>query len=109
MVEHLRNLGHDVFDIKEQKLDGTEDIEIFQMAVNLKRVLLSMDKDFANIIKYPPESHSGIIVLKLYKLTVEAATKIFLDSFQALDSHDVIGNTVIIDKNKTRVRRQRIS
>jgi predicted nuclease of predicted toxin-antitoxin system len=107
MVEALRKLGYDVFDIKEQQLIGTDDPVIYEMAVKRNRVLLTMDKDFSNIIKYPPGNHPGIIVLKLYKLPVSTATKIFMDSFQNLNNSDIIGNTVIIDKNKTRIRRKK--
>ncbi len=106
IVESLRKLGHDVFDIKEQKLFGTDDLDIYKMSIEQKRVLLTMDKDFSNIIKYPPGVHSGIIVLKLYRLTVEVVTTIFMNSFKALDEINIKGNTVIIDKNKTRVRRK---
>lgn len=57
IVEELKNLGHNVLDIKEQNLIGTEDSDIYKMALDQHRILLSMDKDFSDILKYPPGEH----------------------------------------------------
>ena len=65
MVDGLRQLEHDVFDLKEQKLAHLDDTDIFTLAQNTKRVLITMDKDFTNILLYPPGEHEGIIVVKL--------------------------------------------
>lgn len=105
IVRELRRLGNDVLDIKEQNLTGIADPDVYQMAVDQKRVLLTMDKDFTNILKYSPGTHPGIIVLKLYRLPVTTTTNIFIHAFNALNETDILGNIVIIDRFKTRVRR----
>jgi len=53
MVDGLRILGHDVFDIKEQKLHDLKDSEIYDLAQRLNRIIISMDKDFSSILLYP--------------------------------------------------------
>jgi len=70
MVEQLRNLGHDIYDIKEQGLEKLSDSEIYDLAKRLSRIIISMDKDFSSILLYPPGEHHGIIVAKLYRLSV---------------------------------------
>lgn len=65
MVSGLRNLGHNIFDIKEQRLENLPDSEIYKLAQKSQRVIISMDKDFTNILLYPPGEHYGIIVAKL--------------------------------------------
>lgn len=47
MVEGLRILGHDVFDLKEQKLHDLKDSEIYDLAQRLSRIIISMDNDFS--------------------------------------------------------------
>ena len=108
MVEGLRGLGHDVFDIKEAGLEKLSDDDIFQLAQNQKRILISMDKDFSNILIYPPGDHHGIIVAKLYRLKVNEATQIFLNTIQALRTEDIQGNVVIIDRNRARIRKEKL-
>ena len=75
MVEGLRQMGHDVVDVKEKGLEKLSDPEVFQLAQNQRRVLITMDKDFSSILLYPPGEHYGIIVVKLYRLEVAEATK----------------------------------
>jgi hypothetical protein len=41
---------------------------------------MTMDKDFSSILLYPTGEHYGIIVVKLYRLKVAEATKLFLES-----------------------------
>ena len=68
MVNGLRDMGHDVFDVKEKGLENLSDPEIFRLAQKERRILVTMDKDFSNILLYPPGEHHGIIVVKLDEL-----------------------------------------
>ncbi len=108
MIEGLRHLGHDVFDIKEKNLEKLSDNEVFQLAQNHKRILITMDKDFSSIILYPPSNHHGIIIAKLYRLKVDEATRLFLGAVKALKPEDIKGNLVIIDPRKTRIRKEKL-
>ena len=75
MVEAIRSLSHDVLDIKEQNLFSMPDPDIIQMAQNTGRILITNDKDFSNILNYPPSQYQGIIVLRLSRLTINGAIK----------------------------------
>ncbi len=109
MVEKLRELGNSVLDLKEEGLENLSDPEVYTLAQKNECSLITMDKDFSNIISYPPGTHFGIIVIKLYRMKVIDATKIFLNAIKSLKPNDIHGNIVIIDKNKVRVRKERIS
>ena len=107
MVDGLRDMGHDVFDVKEKGLENLSDPEIFRLAQKERRILVTMDKDFSNILLYPPGEHQGIIVVKLYRLKVADATRLFLDAMDDIKPEDILGNLVIIDRNKTRIRKEK--
>lgn len=100
--------GHDVVDIKEKGLEKLSDPELFQLAQNHGRILITMDKDFSSILLYPPGEHYGIIVVKLYRLKVAEAAKIFIDAINELKPEDISGNLVIIDRGKTRIRKEKL-
>ena len=51
-----------------------------------------MDKDFSNILLYPPGDHHGIIIVKLYWIKVSEATKIFLDAMKDINPEDISTN-----------------
>jgi len=57
MLAGLRQIGHDVFDVKEKGLENLSDRELFELAQNEGRILVTMDKDFSSILLYPPGEH----------------------------------------------------
>ena len=62
----LRQEGHDATDVAEEGLAGEEDPSILEEATKEGRVLLTFDTDFASIRRFPPGSHSGIVVFRLH-------------------------------------------
>ena len=61
----LVNLGHDVKNVYIAKLAGKNDNRVISFAKKEKRILITLDLDFSNILIYPPKSHPGIIVIRL--------------------------------------------
>lgn len=59
VVQTLRIAGYDVKDIKKEKLCGTSDRKILELASKENRILITHDKDFAFAQK-----HKGIILLR---------------------------------------------
>jgi len=47
MADGLRDMGHDVFDVKEKGLENLSDPDIFRLAQKERRILVTMDKDFS--------------------------------------------------------------
>jgi predicted nuclease of predicted toxin-antitoxin system len=61
MRERLR---WDVFFVMEEDdLRRAPDIEHFRMAAQLRRTLLSLDKDYLDDVRFPPAEGSGVLVL----------------------------------------------
>jgi len=47
---------------------GATDSEIFKIAQSKSFVIVTLDRGFGDVRTYPPNSHSGIIVLKAYDI-----------------------------------------
>lgn len=61
MRERLR---WDVFFVMEEDdLRRASDIEHFRMAAQLRRTLLTLDKDYLDDVRFPPAEGSGVLVL----------------------------------------------
>ena len=61
MRERLR---WDVFFVlEEEDLRRASDIEHFRMAAQLRRTLLTLDKDYLDDVRFPPAESSGVLVL----------------------------------------------
>ncbi len=61
-VGHLRELGHDVKDIRGTPEQGLPDIDLWSMALLEGRALITTDKGFT---EYRAVPHPGILVVRL--------------------------------------------
>lgn len=56
--------GYDCSDVYEERLQGQNDGIIRKKCDSEKRILISLDKDFADIRRYKPAEHSGAIIVR---------------------------------------------
>jgi len=63
-VVELRNLGHDVLDIRGTDDQGIPDDLLWERVQKEKRLLITTDKGFVN---HRRESHFGILVVRLHQ------------------------------------------
>jgi len=104
MVKAIRSLSYDVLDIKEKEMYGTEDKDIIQIAKDSERILIALDKDFSNILNYPPSRHYGIIVLRLSRLTINGATRRLIEFLETLTEERIRGKLAIVEPGCVRFR-----
>ena len=56
--------GHDVMTVSEQKLGGIPDEQLFDICRDEKRALVTLDHDFGQTLRFPPENTAGVVVLE---------------------------------------------
>lgn len=61
----LRASGWDIDTVSAQDLSGADDRTVIEVCRAEGRVLVSLDKDFANTLRFPPRRFAGIVVLRL--------------------------------------------
>ena len=61
----LRNAGYDSATVPEQNLTGASDTGLAAICREEKRILVTLDNDFADIRTYPPDKFYGIMVMRL--------------------------------------------
>lgn len=99
----LRSQGLDIKDIKEKGLSGIKDNEVLNLAKKEDRIIITCDLDFANILRFPLETHSGILVIRAFPSTVEninSILKTFLKEVQ--DLNVIYRKLTIVEKGKFR-------
>ena len=63
-VELLRVAGHDVLTVREQSLEGASDETLFDVCAGEGRVLITLDHDFGQVLRFPPERSAGLVILE---------------------------------------------
>jgi len=60
----LTSAGHGVATAVEQDLSGVSDNRLYEVCCHEHRVLITLDHDFGQILRFPPEAGAGIVVLE---------------------------------------------
>jgi len=102
----LEQAGYDVLDIRDYNLRGSSDDIIFKFAQENKAILFTGDLGFANILKFPLGLHYGIVVLHFpNEMSTILINKILISSISALEENDFLGNLIIIEPDRVRIKR----
>jgi predicted nuclease of predicted toxin-antitoxin system len=103
-AEALRALGHDAVSVAESGLAGADDSEVRRAAVEDGRVLITLDGDFANVLRFPPLATPGVIRLRLHPPREEAIAAALRFAISRLASVPLDGKLAVIDERKIRIR-----
>ena len=83
VIKSLRNKEYNVKDVKEENLYGSDDEKILSIANDEDRIVITHDKNFANLLNNPYKEHKGVIILRFSDQSPQnVSTKLleFLDS-----------------------------
>lgn len=100
----LETLRHDVTTALEEGLVSKPDSIIADAAKRERRMLLTLDIEFANLKKYPPGNHPGIVLFRprsLGPLTVNRFVEQFVVSTEL---SRLAGCVVVVEPSRVRVR-----
>lgn len=58
-----RAAGHDVMTVRDENLQGAPDETVFEISARERRVLVTLDRDLGQVLRFPPEASAGIVVI----------------------------------------------
>ena len=61
----LAAAGYDVDSVEDEGLTGADDPTVSEAATADGRLVITMDRGFGDIQRYPPGSHGGVLVLRV--------------------------------------------
>ncbi len=100
----LRSNGYDAFGAVEVGLSGAMDEQILHFAVENGRILMTLDADFANIIRFPPGQTHGVVRLKVHPPTEGNIRHAIRRALLVLQNIDLTGRLAVVDGDKIRIR-----
>jgi predicted nuclease of predicted toxin-antitoxin system len=104
-VSLLRESGHDVATVREQELGGSADDRIFQVCIAEERTLITLDRDFGHVPRFPLQRSAGIVVLELGGSASQQLLNDRLRNFLVVAaSRSVRGELWIVEPGRVRVR-----
>ena len=104
LAELVREAGHDALTVGEQQLKGSQDLDLARVCKTEDRVLVTLDTDFADLRLYPPEKHSGLLVLRLAKQDKPHVMSVFRRVLKVLGEESIAGYLWVVDETRIRIR-----
>jgi predicted nuclease of predicted toxin-antitoxin system len=104
---YLRDLGHDVFLLRECIPKDSPDPVVIQTVQEYHAILVSLNGDFADIITYPPEQYRGIIGIQLRnhpELIPQVLQRLrgYLTEHPSME--DYAGKLLLVEAHRIRIR-----
>lgn len=101
----LREGGHNVVHLTDERLHRLPDVEIFAKAVAEGRIVLTFDLDFGEIVSQSKGQSVGVVLFRLNNATssnvIRRLHRVLNDADEALGN----GAIVVVEDSRHRVRR----
>ena len=101
----LNQLGHQIFRIKEIN-PGAEDFQVLGLALRNQAILITLDKDYGELVFKKGKIHRGVILLRLEDQTTGRVEKALLWLLSAYYEEKIIGKFVVVTE-KARIFKAR--
>lgn len=100
----LRHLGHDAVSVADLGLAGASDDAVQAEATRAGRVLVTLDGDFANVLRHPPGATPGVLRLRVHPATEAAIDAALRWAIPQIEGIDLKGKLVVVDGSRIRAR-----
>jgi predicted nuclease of predicted toxin-antitoxin system len=104
-ADFLNKAGYAAERVTDEGLSGAADAAVWHRAVSEGRFFITLDLDFADVRRFPPGSHPGIVLLRPRSRSRDAVLDILQRVVQEQPLNTLAGCFVVADINHTRIRR----
>ena len=107
VVDRLRQAGDEVFLLRDHRPIASPDEHVIAESDRLSAVLISLDSDFADIVRFPPSQYRGIISLKVRnhpRLIPHIMSRLMVYLSQHPDPDHLSGKLVLVEPDIITIR-----
>ncbi len=107
IVQTLRDGAHEVVRLRDVLPVESPDTIVIAKAQEIDAILLSMNGDFADIVRYPPKNYKGIVALQVRNHAevlgqLMAKLKEYLRTQPTMADYE--GKLLVVEVNRIRIR-----
>ena len=103
-IAFLRDLGHDVQDVRGVGMRSALDGEVYAYAQANKRALLTFNGGFADVRELERGEHYGVIRMRVKSQRIHNLHPILQSALSQLEGFDLENTLVPISDQRTRIR-----
>ena len=98
-------LGHDAVTVAAQGWQGLADELLWPRVQSERRWLVTADKGFADLRRYSPGTHAGVLLLRPAEENRRAYVRFARSAAEQLDLDDLAGSLIVMTPRGIRIRR----
>ncbi len=103
--EILQEAGHDATTVPGQGLSGISDEDLSDVCKGESRCLITLDLDFADLLRFPPQQMPGIVVMRYPGRVTWAALELLTRNLvQHLKNDSPEGSLWVVEPARIRIR-----
>lgn len=100
----FRTQGHDVLTVRDQNLQGSADRHLYEICLAEQRCLVTLDLDFSDVLRFPPQQAHGIVVIRVpHNPTLPLLEQLIRQFLNTLETMSVDKKLWIVETGRTRV------
>ena len=107
VIRLLQSREHDVKVVQQAGLAGAEDNVLIRLALDEGRIIVTHDKDFGAILRYPLKQHGGVILLRLRRPTPQNAVRALERVLATVPKERMMGHVIVVEDARIRVSGER--
>jgi predicted nuclease of predicted toxin-antitoxin system len=104
-ADFLKAAGYAADRVTDEGLSGAEDAVVWQQVVAEGRFFVTLDLDFADVRRFPPGSHPGILLLRPRNRSRDAVQDILERVVRDHPLNTLASCFAVADGKNTRIRR----
>lgn len=105
VADVLNRRGFDAVTVADQGWQGLPDSELWRRIQPEGRWLVTADKEFADVRRYPPGSHAGIMLLRPPREGLEEYLQLVETVVQRVNLDEIAGAVIVVTDRGVRIRR----
>lgn len=96
--------GHDVQTVRDQRLQSCSDYHLYEICCAEQRCLVTLDLDFSDVTRFPPDKADGIVVIRIPRNpTLSLLEQLIHQFLQSLTQMSVEKKLWIVEIGRIRV------
>lgn len=100
----FRTSGYDVLTVRDQQLQGCSDQRLYEVCCAEHRCLVTLDLDFSDVLRFPPQEAHGIVVIRVpHNPTLSLLEKLIRQFLKSLETMSVERKLWIVETGRIRI------
>jgi|ERR1700722_10574035 Domain of unknown function (DUF5615) len=104
VADDLVRLGHDTDTINDEGLVGADDMTVVEAARASERILLTLDKGVASLLRYPVSEHAGVVLFRPDSSGRGEVLSFVRLRVEVLLAMELVGRLTVVGPMRIRVR-----